>query len=105
MVIPVETTPSSVEVVLHPLIALPRTLLLAEMDDPGWQVLVNGDEVSTHRDVRGMATAEVTAAGLLSVHHRSPWPWLAGGHLVGVVVLLLAAVPWRRSESQREALG
>ncbi len=103
---PVYTVPTSVQVVLHPLIALPRTLVVAEMQDPGWEVEVDGRELPTEPDARGMLTATVTTPGELTVAHHSTWPWLAAAQLACVVALLLTALPWRRRpEPPGEAMG
>jgi GT2 family glycosyltransferase len=104
--VPVETVPTSVHVVLHPLIELPRILGVAEQYDRGWEVTLHGRPLLTQPDARGMLTAPVSQSGELVVAHHSSWTWWARLHLAAIVGLLLVALPWRRRPEPRgEPLG
>jgi GT2 family glycosyltransferase len=97
VVVPISTTPTSIDVVLHPLALLPRALELAESADPGWQARSAGADLALSEDAHGMLTTTVTAAGPLQVEHGSSWTSLAGGQLVLMVVLAVLALPKRRT--------
>jgi hypothetical protein len=97
VVVPITTTPTSVDVVLHPLAVLPRTLQLAESADSGWRAESAGQELVLRADARGMLTATVTEAGPLQVEHRGVWPALAGGQLVAMLALGVLSLPKRRT--------
>jgi GT2 family glycosyltransferase len=97
VVVPVATSPTTIDVVLHPQIVLPRTLRLAESADPGWRAELAGEVVPLSADDRGMLVGEIAAAGPLQVEHRSTWPYLAIGHLAMMGGLVVLALPKRRS--------
>jgi GT2 family glycosyltransferase len=95
--VPVLTTPTSVDVVLHPLTALPRQLVVAEQADPGWRGSLAGQPLELVPDARGMLSATVSTPGDLQVAHRSWWPAAAVAQLGLFVVLILLALPKRRT--------
>ncbi len=95
--VPVLTSPTTVDVVLHPLTALPRRLVVAERADPGWRGSADGVPLELAPDARGMLAAPVSATGDLAVAHRSWWPAAAVAQLGLVLVLFLIALPKRRT--------
>ena len=95
--VPVLTSPTTVDVVLHPLTALPRQLVVAERADPGWRGSLDGVPLELAPDARGMLAAPVRATGDLAVAHRSWWPAAALAQLGLVLVLFLIALPKRRT--------
>jgi GT2 family glycosyltransferase len=95
--VPISTTPSSVDVVVHPETVLPRSLWLAESADPGWWARSAGTRLELVEDAQGMQRATVTEPGALQVEHRSPWPFLAAGQLVLMLALAVLALPKRRA--------
>jgi hypothetical protein len=97
ILVPITTTPTSVDVVLHPQALLPRTLLLAESADPGWQATSQGQALELDADARGMLTALVSAPGPLQVEHAGSWTRLATAQLVLMVGLVVLALPKRRT--------
>jgi GT2 family glycosyltransferase len=106
VVIPITTRPTSVDVVLHPQTLLPRILVLAERADPGWTGSIDGAPLVLSSDGQGMTAAQVTATGRLSLAHTSWWTTIAAGHLLLLTVLVLLALPKRRSmDPHREAAG
>jgi GT2 family glycosyltransferase len=95
--VPVLTTPTSVDVVLHPQTDVPRRLVVAEESDPGWRGSLAGAPLDLVPDSRGMLSTTVDATGDLRVEHRSWWPGAAVAQLVLFVGLLLIALPKRRT--------
>ena len=95
--VPVLTSPTSVDVVLHPETDLPRRLVVAERSDPGWQGGLAGAPLDLIADPRGMLWATVDRPGELSVRHTSWWPALATAQLVVFAGLLLLSLPKRRT--------
>ncbi len=95
--VPVLTSPTTVDVVLHPLTPLPRQLVVAERADPGWRGSLDGVPLPLVPDSQGMLTAPVNATGDLVVTHRGWWPVAAIAQLGLIVVLLLIALPKRRT--------
>jgi GT2 family glycosyltransferase len=106
VVVPVRTTPTSVDVVLHPQTRLPRTLLLAESADPGWRGTLADQPLALVGDARGMLTAGITGTGRLTVRHGSTWPLLAGAQLLVMAALVVLALPKRgRVDVDRGEVG
>jgi hypothetical protein len=97
VVVPITTTPTSIDVVVHPQAVLPRTLLLAESADPNWRAESAGQALVLREDERGMLTAQVTAPGPLQVQHRGVWPALAGGQIALMALLAVLSLPKRRA--------
>jgi hypothetical protein len=97
VVVPVTERPTSVDVVLHPEMVLPRALQLAEQTDPGWRAELAGESVELVAGPTGMVTGRVQATGPFSVHHRSRWTPLAVGQLVLFAGLVLLSLPKRRT--------
>jgi GT2 family glycosyltransferase len=95
VVVPVRPAPSSIDVVLHPQTPLPRSLLLAEVADPGWRATVDGQPLVLAADPRGMLTAPIAATGRLTVEHASTWSLLALLQLLAMAVLVVLALPKR----------
>jgi GT2 family glycosyltransferase len=95
--IPVLTRPTSIDVVLHPETLLPRILVLAERADPGWVGTIDGKPLVLSSDEQGMTAAQVSAPGRLSAHHRGLWSSVARIHLILLVVLVVLALPKRRT--------
>jgi hypothetical protein len=91
------TSPTTVDVVLHPETDLPRRLVVAERSDPGWQGELAGVPLDLGADPRGMLWATVDQPGELSVRHTSWWPALATAQLVVFIGLLLLSLPKRRT--------
>ena len=98
--VPVLTTPTTIDVVLHPQTQLPRRLVVAEQADPGWQGSLAGRPLDLVADARGMLRAEIDATGDLQVSHRSWWPAAAVAQLVVFLVLLVLSLPKRRTLDQ-----
>jgi hypothetical protein len=96
VVVPVTERPTSLDVVLHPEMVLPRALQLAESTDPGWHAELAGESLELVSGPTGMITGRVQATGPLSVHHRSRWTVLAIGQLVLFAGLVLLSLPKRR---------
>jgi hypothetical protein len=94
--VPILTTPSSIDVSLHPQIELPRRLVLAEQADPGWTGTIAGVDLGLAPDAQGMIQATVAIPGDLTVEHRSWWPVLALAQLVVIGVLIVLSLPKRR---------
>ena len=105
VVVPVATVPTTVDVVLHPQIELPRTMRLAEMAEPGWTVRVDGKDVAVTPDDYGLVSGQVASSGSLTASHSSLWPWLAGAHLLLMVALVVLALPRWRSAATEEPAG
>ena len=97
VLVPITTTPTSVDVVLHPQTLLPRTLVLAESADPGWQATSQGRPLALDTDAQGMITASVTTPGPLQVEHAGSWTRLATAQLVLMLGLVVLALPKRRT--------
>lgn len=95
--VPVLTTPTSIDVVLHPQTPLPRRLVVAEQADPGWQGSLAGERLELVPDARGMLATEIGATGDLTVTHRSWWPAAAVAQLVLLLGLLVLSLPKRRA--------
>ncbi len=95
--VPVLTTPTTIDVELHPLTELPRRLVVAEQADAGWQGSLAGRQLDLVPDARGMLWTTVDAPGVLQVAHRSWWPVAAAGQLALFLVLLVLSLPKRRS--------
>jgi hypothetical protein len=95
--VPVLTTPTTIDVELHPLTELPRRLVVAEQADAGWQGSLAGRQLDLVPDARGMLWTTVDAPGVLQVAHRGWWPVAAAGQLALFLVLLLLSLPKRRS--------
>ncbi len=91
--VPVLTSPTSVDVVLHPQAELPRRLVVAERVDPGWRGAASGVDLALAPDEQGMLTATVTLPGPLQVVHGSAWPALAIAQLLGVAGLVVLSLP------------
>ena len=53
--VPVPTTPTTIDVVLHPLTPLPRDLVVAEQADPGWHGSLDGRPLELVRRLQGDA--------------------------------------------------
>ncbi len=94
--VPVLTSPSSVDVVLHPQTELPRRLLLAEDFDAGWAGSLAGAGLDLSADAQGMISAEIATTGELRLVHTSWWPYVAGAQLVLFAALLVLSLPKRR---------
>jgi hypothetical protein len=97
VVVPVLTTPTQVEVVLHPRTPLPRLLSVAEGFDGGWRAQLDGRPVALREDENGMLSAGLTRTGLLAVSHRSGWPVAAAAQLVAMAIVIVLALPKRRT--------
>ena len=95
--VPVLTVPTTIDVELHPLTQLPRRLLVAEQFDPGWRGSVADQSLDLIPDARGMLVTTVDATGVLQVAHRSWWPAAAVAQLALFLVLLMLALPKRRT--------
>jgi hypothetical protein len=95
--VPVLTVPTTVDVELHPQTQLPRRLVVAEQFDAGWGGSLAGERLVLVPDARGMLGTTVDAPGVLQVRHRSWWPVVAGAQLALFLVLLLLALPKRRT--------
>jgi len=95
--VPVLTTPTTIDVELHPLTKLPRRLVVAEQADPGWRGSLAGQPLDLVPDARGMLATSVEATGVLQVAHRSGWPAVAVGQLALFLVLLVLSLPKRRT--------
>jgi hypothetical protein len=95
--VPVLTTPTTIDVELHPLTELPRRLVVAEQADAGWRGALAGRPLDLVPDARGMLWTTVDAPGVLQVTHRSWWPVAAAGQLGLFLVLLVLSLPKRRS--------
>ena len=94
--VPILTTPTSIDVVLHPQTQLPRRLVVAERADPGWGGAVSGIPVDLLPDPQGMLQATVTVPGDLTIRHTSLWPGLAVAQLVVIAGLIVLSLPKRR---------
>jgi len=94
--VPILTTPTTIDVVLHPLTPLPRRMTVAEQADGGWRGELAGNPLELAVDIRGMIWADVDTDGSLSLTHRSWWPVIATIHLVVLVGLLVLSMPKRR---------
>jgi GT2 family glycosyltransferase len=94
--VPILTTPTSIDVVLHPQTQLPRRLVVAEQADPGWDASVSGIAIDLVPDPQGMLQATVTVPGDLTVRHTSLWPGLAAAQLVVIAGLIILSLPKRR---------
>jgi GT2 family glycosyltransferase len=95
--VPVLTTPTTIDVELHPLTQLPRQLVVAEQSDPGWRGSLDGQPLDLVPDARGMSETTVDATGVLQVAHRSWWPVAAVAQLALFLVLLVLSLPKRRT--------
>ena len=95
--VPVLTVPTTIDVELHPQTQLPRRLLVAEQFDPGWRGSLADQPLDLAPDARGMIGASVDATGVLQVVHRSWWPAAAAAQLGLFLVLLVLALPKRRT--------
>ncbi len=95
--VPVLTVPTTIDVELHPQTQLPRQLVVAEQFDPGWRGSLAGEPLALVPDARGMLGTTVDAPGVLQVRHTSWWPVAAGAQLALFLVLLLLALPKRRT--------
>ena len=95
--VPVLTTPTTIDVVLHPLTQLPRQLVVAEQADPGWRGSLDGQPLDLVPDARGMFETTIDATGDLQVAHRSWWPVAAVAQLALFLVLLVLSLPKRRT--------
>lgn len=96
VVVPVTTTPTSVDVVLHPRIAVPRALVVNERYDAGWQAVLAGADLGLAPDADGMLSAPVDRAGSLVVRHVGVWPYLAIAQLALMAALAVLSLPKRR---------
>ena len=95
--VPVLTVPTTIDVELHPQTPLPRRLVVAEQFDPGWRGSLAGERLDLVPDARGMLGTTVDAPGVLQVRHTGWWPVAAGAQLALFLVLLLLALPKRRT--------
>lgn len=93
IVVPVLTSPTSIDVVLHPQAELPRRLLVAERADPGWRGSASGVDLGLLPDEQGMLAATVTLPGALQVTHGSAWPALALVQLLVLAALCVLSLP------------
>ena len=96
VVVPVSTVPTSIDVVLHPQLVLPRTLLVTEAADPGWQAELGGRSLALQVDASGMLSAEIGAPGPLQLRHVGRWPYLAIAQLALMAALAVLSLPKRR---------
>ncbi len=94
--VPVLTSPSSVDVVLHPQTELPRRLLFAEDFDPGWSGTLAGAGLDLSADAQDMIVADVATTGALKLAYTSWWPVAAGAQLLVFAALLVLSLPKRR---------
>ncbi|MGB7983371.1 MAG: hypothetical protein WCF36_21545, partial [Candidatus Nanopelagicales bacterium] len=95
--VPVRTSPTSVDVVLHPQIELPRQLLVAEAFDPGWSATLADSALDLAGDPHGMIAAEIASPGELRLAYTSWWRWAAAAQLLVFLALLVLSLPKRRS--------
>lgn len=93
--VPVLTSPTTIDVVLHPLAELPRRLVVAEDQDPGWRAEVDGRALPLSEDPRGMMQATIEASGRLSLAHDGRRPWVAGLQLLLATSLIVVSLPKR----------
>lgn len=96
--VPILTTPTSVDVVLHPMTALPRRLTVAELADPGWSATLDGRPLPLGVDDLGELRTQVAATGELTVRHDGPWRWVGPLQLGVLAALVVLALPKRRPD-------
>jgi GT2 family glycosyltransferase len=95
--VPVLTTPTTIDVVLHPQAQVPRRLVVAEQADAGWWGSLAGRNLVLLPDARGMLWATVDTPGDLRVAHQSWWPIVASAQLALFLALVLLSMPKRRT--------
>ncbi len=100
--VPVLTSPTSIDVVLHPQTVLPRQLRVAERMSSGWRVTLGDADVAVIPSEQDMVTAAVTMTGRLTVRHAGPWRLLGPAHLALLAALVVLALPKRRTADPGE---
>lgn len=94
--VPILTSPTTIDVVVHPQADLPRRLVVAEAADPGWRGSASGVDLDLVPDEQGMLQATIDTPGDLRVEHSSFWPVLALAQLLAVAALIVISLPKQR---------
>jgi hypothetical protein len=91
VMVPIRTVPTSIDVVTHPQMTVPRELRLAERADPGWQLELDGQRL-TPTPNQHFVRATIAATGALTAKYhslRGPGVALQLGLLTLAVLLAL----------------
>jgi hypothetical protein len=97
--VPITTVPTSINVVLHPQMTVPRELRLSERADPGWQVELDGNRLAPVARQDFVRATVATTAALTVSHHSLRGPSVA--LQLGLLTLaVLLALPKRRPLDQ-----